>query len=390
MIDRNAQLGWSEAQWNRVRQAVLEEWQRVRVAGNVLPVYGPLPPSTQVVPSELVKTDGSVDDGASARVVEIDAHIELSGQQVAEEDLSDAVLLFRRAATALARAEDQIIFNGQFVLSQGPPVKAGPTVKGGLIPPSVAMPLGRFPAVRRRTGEPGLDQQVPAHAAAYEKVFRSGLQSLNLAELTVEIPEFARVNPGSLGLVLCAAVSPASLALTGPVLVTSVAGAIANLQRGGYGKPFVCFVSENVFVKAHEPTGDALVLPTDRITPLLDRELERSPALDIPPAEGNNIPRGRCVLMSLAGDPVDLVVSLEATPQFIQVNEQGKYVFRIVERFALRVKDFNAIALLDFAASTAKPPAAAGGPDWDTLYQRLERIGTHLGTIANKLQPRTE
>ena len=36
MIDRNAQLGWSEAQWNRVRQAVLEEWQRVRVAGNSL------------------------------------------------------------------------------------------------------------------------------------------------------------------------------------------------------------------------------------------------------------------------------------------------------------------------------------------------------------------
>ena len=193
-------------------------------------------------------------------------------------------------------------------------------------------------------------RQVPAHAAAYRKVFCSGLQSLNLAELTGDIPEFARVNPGSLGLVLCAAVSPKNLELTGSALVTSVAGAIADLQGGGYGKPFVCFVSQNVFVKAHEPTGDALVLPTDRITPLLDGDLERSPALDIPPAEGNNIPRGRCVLMSLAGDPVDLVVSLEATPQFTQINEEGKYVFRVVERFALRVKDFNAIALLDFTA----------------------------------------
>ena len=66
MDDRNAQVGWTEAQWNRVREEVLEAWQRVRVAGSFLPIYGPLPPSTQVVPSEVLKHDGSVDDRATA------------------------------------------------------------------------------------------------------------------------------------------------------------------------------------------------------------------------------------------------------------------------------------------------------------------------------------
>jgi hypothetical protein len=36
MDDENAQVGWTEAQWNRVREEVLRAWQRVRVAGSFL------------------------------------------------------------------------------------------------------------------------------------------------------------------------------------------------------------------------------------------------------------------------------------------------------------------------------------------------------------------
>jgi hypothetical protein len=45
MDDENAQVGWTEAQWNRVREVVLRARQRVRVAGSFHPVYGPLPPN---------------------------------------------------------------------------------------------------------------------------------------------------------------------------------------------------------------------------------------------------------------------------------------------------------------------------------------------------------
>src|SRR5262249_21246251 len=114
MDDRNAQVGWTEAQWNRVREEVLEAWQRVRVAGSFLPIYGPLPPSTQVVPSEVLKPDGSVDDRATAALVEIALPVTLSRQQIWEEDLSSALLQFRRRATQLAQFEDWFIFNGTY------------------------------------------------------------------------------------------------------------------------------------------------------------------------------------------------------------------------------------------------------------------------------------
>ena len=60
MDNRNAQVGWTEAQWNRVRQEVLRAWQSVRVAGSFLSVYGPLPESTQVVPSEVLNANPSL------------------------------------------------------------------------------------------------------------------------------------------------------------------------------------------------------------------------------------------------------------------------------------------------------------------------------------------
>src|SRR5262249_3321760 len=115
MDDRNAQVGWTEAQWNRVREEVLEAWQRVRVAGSFLPVYGPLPPSTAVVPSEVLKSsDGSVDDRATAALIELDLPVILSRQQIWEADLSSALLQFRRRATQLGQLQDWFIFNGTY------------------------------------------------------------------------------------------------------------------------------------------------------------------------------------------------------------------------------------------------------------------------------------
>src|SRR5438105_1711679 len=116
MDDRNAQVGWTDAQWNRDREEVLREWQKSRVAGPFLSIYAPLPPSTQEVPSEVILDYRDVDDADTTRILELTTPVSLSRQQVNEEDLSGALLLFRRAATALAREEDEVIFNGQLDL----------------------------------------------------------------------------------------------------------------------------------------------------------------------------------------------------------------------------------------------------------------------------------
>jgi len=49
MADSNMQLQWTDDQWNRVRQVVYEEARKARVAGNVLPLYGPLDPDSRYV-----------------------------------------------------------------------------------------------------------------------------------------------------------------------------------------------------------------------------------------------------------------------------------------------------------------------------------------------------
>ena len=54
------------------------------------------------------------------------------------------------------------------------------------------------------------------------------------------------------------------------------------------------------------------------------------------------------MLISLVGAAVDLAVAAYATPEFRHVNEKGRYVFAVFERFALRIKDPNAIVPLLF------------------------------------------
>ena len=56
----------------------------------------------------------------------------------------------------------------------------------------------------------------------------------------------------------------------------------------------------------------------------------------------------RGVLLSMANEPIDLALAAEATPEFRQVDLGGKYVFSVFERFALRIKDANAIMPLKF------------------------------------------
>jgi hypothetical protein len=54
------------------------------------------------------------------------------------------------------------------------------------------------------------------------------------------------------------------------------------------------------------------------------------------------------VLLSLAGDAVDLAIAAEATPEFRQVGVRGRYVFSVFERFTLRIKDPRAVVALNF------------------------------------------
>lgn len=330
MDDRNAQVGWTDAQWNRIREEVLRAWQRARVAGSFLPVYGPLPPSTQVVPSEEIQDGGTIDAAATVRIVELTTTVELNRQQVREEDLSDALLLFRRAATALGRAEDHVIFKGQDTGTSGIVAASGLFAHSDDRREITVGP--RFPTITFDGGDSTI--------AAAKKA------GVDLGTFITNARGLARAEPGAVGLVEGTQNEVQRDESVAHLLVAAIVLAISQLEGDGYGPPFVCVLGKEAFVSAHTPAAAAssLTMPVDRIEPLVGRPLLRTNSLDLPDPPARGDPWG--LVLSLAGDAVDLVVAVEATPEFSLVDGEGHYVFRLFERFALRIKDPNAIVQL--------------------------------------------
>jgi uncharacterized linocin/CFP29 family protein len=348
MDDRNAQVGWTEAQWNRVREEVLQAWQRVRVAGSFLPIYGPLPPSTQVVPSEVLNPDGSIDDEATASLLEIALPVRLSRQQIMEEDLSSALLQFRRRATQLGQLEDWFIFNGTY-----------PSIK--------LTPIGRAAFEWDKAGLPDYRPDL-AHLNASDSSQRARIsgtpKSIKGLNHDQQVEGMRQQNPGSLGLIGGPRVEQqqnAAKALQAQerdnnrLMQAIIINAINSLEDNGYVAPYVCVFGRKPFQEAFTPINNSTVLPRDRIEPLIGRELLHASGIDIPPYKPGRYenlnteewPR-RGVLLSMANEPIDLALAAEATLEFRQVDLGGKYVFSVFERFALRIKDAQAIVPLMF------------------------------------------
>jgi uncharacterized linocin/CFP29 family protein len=281
----DTQLQWTEEQWNLIQRTVREEASKVRVAASFLPTYGPLAADAASVPLQTLEEQAGgamrVDDGRSRRLTTISYNVELQRHQVVQPDLSSALSLFRRAANIIARVEDRLVFMGQ------PGVDPNPAV------------LGVNPLTFRVTG---------------------GEQFHGLISHSAVLGNSVIVAPGA----------PRG------TLVTEVAAAIARLEGNGHLRPFALVMGARLFVTAHDPDPNSLVLPADRIKPLLEGPMLRSST--IPPNEG--------VILSLSGDPVDLVVAHDIAVQFLQITPEPRYLFRVAERFTLRVKQRNAIVAI--------------------------------------------
>jgi uncharacterized linocin/CFP29 family protein len=397
MDDPNAQVGWTEAQWNRVREEVLQAWQRVRVAGSFLPIYGPLPPSTQVVPSEVIRDDGTVDDRATATLLEIALPVTLSRQQIREEDLSSALLQFRRRATQLGQIEDWFIFNGtypsieltanaeaqleqeatavglpyyrpalpfldQLASSQWAPMSGVPTPIA-----SANQSLQKEGMFQRNPGALGLiegprvwrEEEFPRARQALQQAWqalgraRQARQALQQAQQALQRVQQAwrRVQQARQALVRLV-----PLGLDSDGLMRAIVAAINSLEENGYVGPYVCVFGRHPFEAAFNSIPNSTVLPRDRIEPLIGRELLHGSAIDVLPHRfglyrarlDTEEWRSRGVLLSMADEPIDLALAGEARPEFRQVDLDGRYVFSVFERFALRIKDAKAIVPLRF------------------------------------------
>jgi uncharacterized linocin/CFP29 family protein len=118
-------------------------------------------------------------------------------------------------------------------------------------------------------------------------------------------------------------------------LVDDVVAAIQLLEKRGQYGPFACVLGSDLFGFATNPS-DSLVLPLDRITPFLNGPLLRS----------STIAANSGVVVASAGSPVDLVVATDMTVKYLQLTLEPRYVLRVFERIALRIKQREAICTL--------------------------------------------
>jgi hypothetical protein len=87
------------------------------------------------------------------------------------------------------------------------------------------------------------------------------------------------------------------------------------------------------------------------------------------------------VLLSLAGDAVDLAIAAEATPEFRQVDARGRYVFSVFERFTLRIKDPRAIVALSFEEPSGRRIPWGRKPKPPQPERRPGRLSRLLGLV---------
>jgi uncharacterized linocin/CFP29 family protein len=306
MNSNGSDVNWSQEQWQRVTKAVDEEAQRARVAASFLPLFGPVDSSVVGVPNLRLgySGDAAPDSGPDTQRMWVDSDpqtllttiavtISLRSHEVADGELSAALAMFRRAANVIARVEDALLFHGQ--TGKGQPPAAG------------VAHLPRIFTVSGGRPQPGL-------LAARTRI-------------PLTIPTVADSRGG------------------GDATVSSVVQSVNELEARGHMGPYACVLGHDVFTAACTPTA-SLVLPRDRILPFLNGPLVRSSSL---PADSG-------LLIALGGGPVEIVVGSDIAVRFIQTTPEPRYLFRLSERVALRVKEWSGVAVFDPKARTIQIP----------------------------------
>ena len=273
-------LSWSDDVWKSIDDAVHDEVQRTSVAAKFIPLHAPAPaPDALNVPSDRVDaTTMTVDEAAIIPIVELGVEFRLTRQQIGNEaDLATGVALATRAANLLAQAEDIVLFQGDDGFKN---------------------PL--FKTVKRAGGSAG-----------------AGL--LKSADQSVTAATIAR-------------------GAYGEHTFTAFADAYSKLQAKGHFGPYALTLSSEVYVDTFAPLPDMLVMPADRIQPLVSLGFYGSGT--VPPLSG--------VLVSVGGNTMDWIASVDPITEFLQVDPDGMFRFKVYERFVLRVKDTTAIVRFEF------------------------------------------
>ena len=133
-------------------------------------------------------------------------------------------------------------------------------------------------------------------------------------------------------------VDPIQPGVYGEHTFTEVAKAYSQLQEQGHYGPYALALHSDIYADTFAPLPKTLAMPADRIKPLVTLGFFGTGTL--PPSSG--------VMVSIGGNTMDLVSSVNPITEFLQLDPNGIFRFKVFERFALRIKDATAIVRLDF------------------------------------------
>jgi uncharacterized linocin/CFP29 family protein len=337
MSSNDPQLAWTDEQWNKVQAAVQEAARSARVASTFLPLVGPLPSSTTVVPALQMTAPAigpllqrgeqpdrlSVDEYAMLRLATISANVYLKTSEVTDPELASATQMFARAGDLVGRVEDAIVFNG---VPPDPPAVPGAAAPPPLPPPPPPPwpdPVGDWVPTR-----PGVAPVAP-FVQPLTYTVRGGTAGYGLVDTGM-------VAAG--GALLVNVLVGGTRTYPEQLVVDAVIDGINALEGQGQYGPFACVMGSELFAEANRPYRSSGALPSDRIKQFLNGPLLRSSTIS--PRLG--------VVVALAGNPVDLVIATDINVRFLQLTTEPRYVFRVSERMALRVKQPEAVSTIQW------------------------------------------
>jgi len=290
---------WSQEIWDRINQAIHDETKRAKVAARFLPLYMSMPHAF-IVPADVTNTNQqplTVDETKTTEIVEILVEIALTPQQYQREpDLMTAVTLATRAANLLSQGEDLLINQGEQGLQND---------------------LFRNNKVSKQSGNPG-----------------SGLVGSLAPEQIVPVRPTAIVE---------------GKPKWGENTLAAVAEGYSRLQNEGHYGPYALMLHTDPYADTYAPLPTTLITPAEPIKALVTAGFYGTGTL--PPNTG--------ILVSLGGDTMDLVMAVDTKIEFDQNDNRGRYLFRVYERFAFRLKVSNAVIKLDFQTTLSTTTVAS-------------------------------
>jgi uncharacterized linocin/CFP29 family protein len=301
----NGNLGrdrvWNDQIWSEIDKAVREEVGRIRVAQKVFPTTtanNVLPVATNIfVPAPPPPPPLALQPDVFQPFLEISREFVLTHAQVdGEENIRLAAPLARLAASAIAAAEDTILFFGPAQIAAVLATGVTVTNQPGALPPG-------FVAV--------------AAAAAFPPVGVAGAT-----------PRGAPPPP-----------------FVGDI-IGAVAQGIANLTAQAQPGPYALFVPPSRYAQAFAPAAPGMLMtPGDQINHVVTGGFYMVNSLTI---VGPPPPPDTGILVSLGGEPAKIILGNDAMTAFLFTDGQGNYHFRVFERIQLVVRDGRAFQTLQF------------------------------------------